>query len=230
MNVHASKRAIIACRMLEAELERAKKETAVDYPVFYLPRALHNQPTTLNAKLKETLHLVPASIDTVLFAYGYCGGSLDGLGSKDKTLIFPLTADCIGLWLSDKNVDERRHDTMYFTPDWTKDEGYIGHEYARVKRERGEQRAKNVFARYVKGYESLSFLDTGASSDLEKQKAEAQLQETAATLNLTFTRSQGSIQMLKKLLTGPWDRNFLIVRPGDSLHLLSYLEALEQIE
>lgn len=222
--------AVIACAMLEDELTLVLKETGCTYPVTFLPRALHNTPHELRRHLQDTLRDLPDTITTVLLAYGYCGGSLEGIESGRRTLIFPLTTDCIDLWLN--NLDKqsgRRNDTLYFTPDWTVDPLFIGREYEACKNKHGKDMAKKIFESYLKGYTRISFLDTGASEKNKKQAALNTLEATAKTLDLTFECSMGSVGLLRNLLTGPWNEQFFVVAPGEKVTLNAFLDALNRL-
>lgn len=223
--------AIIACAMLEDELSFVLEETSCTYSVSFLPRALHNTPHELNRRLSDTLAALSDTITTVLLAYGYCGGSLEGIESGHRTLIFPLTPDCIGLWLNSRNnKSERRADTLYFTPDWTIDPLFIGHEYDAFEQKHGKKMAKKIFDSYLKSYKQVSFLDTGASSQDKKEATLDTLETTAKKLDLNLDCSIGSIRLLRKLITGPWDDEFFVVKSGEKVTLNAFLDALNHLK
>jgi hypothetical protein len=47
--------------------------------------------------------------------------------------------------------------------------------------------------------------------------------QAAEELNLRFEEIEGTTQLLKKMITGPWDSDFVVARPGHSLGLEDFL-------
>lgn len=213
--------------MLENELKRAMDETGCTYPVVLLPRTLHSTPSILNMKINEELSQLPDYVDRVLFAFGYCGGAFVGLESNNRELIMPLVSDCIDIWLNQSDGSHRRIDTMYFTPKWTKDQKFIGKEFLLMIDKYGLVKATQLYRRYLKNYKNLNFLNTQSSDSEETESAIEMVRELSQSLDLGFLCQQGSISLLKKLLTGPWDDSFLIIPPKTTFSLNLYYKKMK---
>ena len=108
---------ILACSSLAKEIALAKSKLNVDYPVVYLDRKYHVNPLEMREKIIESLKNMDSSVDTVLVAMGYCGGSWENI-LTDKKIVLPRVDDCITLLL---HTDE--------TPNFNLKE--IGHFYFR---------------------------------------------------------------------------------------------------
>lgn len=81
----------------------------------------------------------------------------------------------------------------------------------------GEEQAERVMRIMLEHYRRLVLIDTGAyplaDKCLEKSFA------LAKRLGLRYQIEPGSLNLLKKLLTGPWDEDFVILQPGTALSM-----------
>src|SRR5680860_1514123 len=124
-------------------------------PVVWIESALHERPAKLQAALQtivDTLdkgarageavmvQSVPIGADQavdghelvrveatgdILLGFGYCGGGLKGLVSRERRLVFPRVDDCISLFLDGgcgRGQASRSPHSYYLT------EGWLGHQ------------------------------------------------------------------------------------------------------
>jgi hypothetical protein len=66
-------------------------------------------------------------------------------------------------------------------------------------------------------YRRLILIDTGAYPLDDACLAKSY--EIAEMMGLKHQIVKGSIGMLKQLLTGPWDENFIVLEPGEKLSM-----------
>lgn len=94
---------ILACSTLRKAVQHAQELSKTNYPVYELDRAYHDDPAQMRQHILETLAALPAEVDTVLVAMGFCGGSWQDV-SCDKRLVIPKVADCVALTLTTEDT------------------------------------------------------------------------------------------------------------------------------
>lgn len=207
------KTVIIACHTMNDELNCAIQETGCEYPVLWVESGLHLYTETLNKRLQQELDRI-SNVDRVLMAFGYCGNSLLGLTSPAAELVFPRVDDCISLLLGSQQARKKISEetgTYYLTKGWLEFESNIWQEYQYAVKRYGKEKAERLFRQILNHYHRLAVIDTGAyevSDFLELTE------KIAETLKLSHQVIPGSTRYLKKLLTGPWDQEFVIIPPG----------------
>lgn len=203
---------IVGCKTLENELLRAVEETGCGYEILWIESGLHNYPKKLNQVLQETLDGCGAN--RVLAAMGFCGNSIENISTGDYTLIFPRVDDCISLLLGSckrRMEISRAHGTYFLTEGWLKGERNIWKEYEYTMEKYGEETGKEIFSMMLGNYRSLALLDTGCYS---MEKAGAEAENIAKTLELEYKILPATLDYMKKLLAGPWtEKEFLIIPP-----------------
>ncbi len=203
---------IVGCKTLENELLRAVEETGCSYEILWIESGLHNYPKKLNQVLQETLDGCGARQG--LAAMGFCGNSIENISTGDYTLIFPRVDDCISLLLGSckrRMEISREHGTYFLTEGWLKGERNIWKEYEYTMDKYGEETGKEIFSMMLGNYRSLALLDTGCYS---MEKAGAEAENIAKTLELEYKVLPATLDYMKKLLAGPWtEEEFLVIPP-----------------
>lgn len=219
------KEIIIACAMLEDEVNLAMQEAGCDLPVIWMERGLHEFPDKLRAELLRQLEETDAQ--TVLLAYGLCGNALVGVGSPHAKLVIPRFDDCIRVLLSREEHPRYMGDchSLYFTGSWFRSERFIGKEYKKCEARMGEKRTRKVYRKVFENYREVRLIDTGAYS-LDEYQTEAAL--TAELFGLACGKEKGTIRVLKKLFSREWDDDFLILPPGGKFTMEQFLEIRER--
>jgi hypothetical protein len=207
---------IVACRTIAEELRVAVRQTGCQYPILWIESGLHIDPDSLRKRLQGELdHL--ENIGLVLLAFGYCGNALLGLRPGNCRLIFPRADDCITLMLgSGARRDEicRECGTYFLTRGWLDYERNIWVEYQASVERFGKEKARRIYRAMLRHYRRLGIIDTGAydlGSFLER------VQAIADGLELRPQVIQGTLDYIKKLLTGPWDEDFITINPGETV-------------
>ena len=213
-------RLIIACKMLEDEVNAALSQVADPPPVVWLERGLHEQPERLRQVLQETIDRFPGR--EILLAYGLCGNALDGVGSDTSTLVVPRFDDCLHLLLADQPGEKPLLDcrTLYFTDGWLRSDRFIVREYEACLAQYGQEMTEDIFAAMLSGYRHLCLIDTGC---FPLCPAHRQAENAADLLHLELVSRTGTLRILHKLFSGQWDEEFLIARPGQRFSQLQFL-------
>jgi hypothetical protein len=209
---------IVACSTIYDELTLAIKETECQFPVLWIESGLHIKPDDLKTRLQKELDSI-YNVEQVILGFGYCGNSLLGLKSNNFRIIFPRADDCITIMLGSTENRKKVSDEMstyFLTKGWLVYERNIWEEYLETVKRMGKEKADRIFAIMLRHYKRLGIVDTGAY-DLEEflKKTET----IADELKLKHEVIPGTLTFLKRLLTGPWDDDFVKINPGEAIKM-----------
>jgi len=211
----ATRTKVVACATVIEEMLPLLPD-GMTYEV--LDFGLHLTPEKLRDKLQETIDAAGAEIDTVILGYGLCSMAVVGLRATDCTLIVPRVDDCIAIFLGSaaayKAELNKEPGTYYLTKGWIEVSDTPFEEHKRLIKRYGLKRANRMIGLMLKNYTRLAFIDTGQH---EQERYREYTHHTAAQFNLRYEEIPGSTTLIKKMLFGPWDDDFVIARPGQTI-------------
>lgn len=211
-----SKKTIIACAMLEDEINYVYEKLNCSYPIVWLERGYHNYPEKLREKLQETIDSLQDQ-DELLLCFGLCGNGTAGLKSETARLILPKFDDCLNMLLCDGTRSCRglvEAGTMYLTGGWTKDEEGILQQYDKLLEDYDEEMRDAVLEMMYAHYDSVTLIDTGC---YQMESVMDYAKKTCELMDFELKTTKGHVLMLEKLFSGEWDTNFIIIEPGTPL-------------
>ncbi len=181
---------------------------------------LHIHPEKLRKTLQEAIDGVPAEIDTILLGYGLCSMAVVGISSQRCTLVVPRVDDCIAIFLGSRAAYSQQArtepGTYYLTKGWIESGETPFTEYEKTEQRLGPERAASVYKLMMKNYKRLALINTG---QYEMERYRAYTRKTAGQFGLYFEEIEGSNELVKKMLYGPWDGEFVVVKPGETVRL-----------
>jgi hypothetical protein len=171
---------------------------------------LHAYPAKLRDALQANIDAVvqahPGAELTILLGYGLCSQALVGVQARGCTLVLPRVDDCIAIFLGSRSAYNQQAGaepgTYYLTKGWVEVGETPFSEYEHTVQRFGKDRAE--------------LINTG-SYDIERFREYAR--RTAERFNLRYEEIEGSAAMVRKLLFGPWNDEFVIVPPGGKILL-----------
>ncbi len=205
-------RQVIACATVIEEM-LPLLPPGVSYRV--LDFGLHVNPQNLNRVLQEAIDAAAAEVETIILGYGLCSQAVIGLRAPGCTLVVPRVDDCIALFLGSgaayKQQARAEPGTYYLTKGWIEvgDTPFAG--YDRLVERYGRSKADWLIREMLKNYTRLALIHTGPH-DMERYRDYAR--RTAARFGLRYEEIAGSTALLRKMLYGPWDEEFVVVSPG----------------
>jgi hypothetical protein len=217
---------IIACETVGEELRSLLPDgmpCCVSYKA--LEFGLHCTPEKLQAVLQREIDETEEDVDTILLGYGMCGKGTIGLQARRFRLVIPRADDCITLFLGSRAEYARQcrqaPGTFYLTKGWIEcgDDPYT--EYLKLCEKYGQEKAYHIEQMYIENYTRLALIDTG-NYNLEKYRAYAR--KVADFFGLTFEEIPGSNVLVRKLVAGDWDEDFVIVEPGGEVRYEMFLD------
>lgn len=208
---------VIACSSLAKEILNAQKKLNTNYPVYYLDRKYHINPSEMRQEIIKTLNSLDKEVDTVLVVMGFCGGSWEDI-QTDKKVIIPHVDDCISLLL---HTDD--------TPKINMKE--IGHFYYRELNNKsnsletmkenlckkiGEKEGEELFKKWFSSINNLDIIDTGTYDSYDKNHLE-QIYKDSKLIDAQVEYVKGSNIIIEKLFSKKWDNQFFILEKGKKL-------------
>lgn len=179
---------------------------------------LHLTPEKLRATLQERIDAAAADADTVILGYGLCSMAVVGLRASECTIVVPRVDDCIAIFLGSHDAymaqARREPGTYYLTKGWIEVSDTPFAEYERLVERYGQIRALRMIKLMLKNYTRLAFIDTG-HYEQERYRDYARLM--AKQFDLRYEELPGSRALVTKMVFGPWNGDFVIARPGETI-------------
>jgi len=213
---------IVACKTMEDEI-LAIKPPEIDCE--FMEYALHRVPEKLTKALQEKLDAEAESdYDTILFGYGLCSNGVVGLVSHRQKLVIPRAHDCISLLLGSKiRYDEEfssEPGTVYLTKGWIVNGADPLSEFQRYSQQYGPENAQWVMDEQYRHYTRVLYIDTGIP---EQEQWRKHANDVAGYLKVKFGETTGANTYLRKLISGDWDEDFVVVPPGRPVDAMMFL-------
>ncbi len=210
----------------------AQSSHIVDVELFRL--GLHIEPADLRSRLQERIDAAAGQgYDAIVLAYGLCGQATAGLTARDLPVVIPRAHDCITLFLGSreryKDQFENYPGTYWYAQDYIERNDTSGtalslgsaidiHEvYEEYVEKYGKDNADylmEVMGAWQSHYQRAVFIDMGIG---DSTAIEQQAQDEAVRRDWTFERMAGDFVLIRRLLTGDWETDFLILEPGQQI-------------
>jgi hypothetical protein len=214
---------IIACATVIEEMLPLLPE-GVTYEV--LDFGLHLTPEKLRSQLQKAINAASAEADTIILGYGLCSMAVVGLKATGCTLVVPRVDDCIAIFLGSRAAYQKQFGqepgTYYLTKGWIEVSDTPFAEYERLAEKYGPEQAERMVKLMLKNYTRLAFIDTG---HYEQERYREYTRRMAEWLELRYEEIPGSKALVKKMLYGPRDDDFVIARPGDTIRYADFKPA-----
>lgn len=212
----------------------AQSPHVVDVELFQL--GLHNTPADLRVRLQERIDAAAGQgYDAVTLAYGLCGQATAGLAAGDVPLVVPRAHDCITLFLGNRQryQDEFQNHpgTYWYTQDYVErkdsastalslgsgldtDINAVYDEYVEKYGEDNANYLMEVMGAWQSHYKRAAFIDMGIG---DSTPVEAVAQREATRRGWMYERVSGDLVLIRRLLAGDWDGDFLRLEPGQQI-------------
>ncbi len=214
---------VIACATV---LEDITPILPADMTCIELDFGLHLKPAGLKQVLQATIDEASQQADTILLGYGLCSLAVVGLRANNCTLVIPKVDDCIAIFLGSRQTytaqTSKEPGTYYLTKGWIEVSDTIWDEYQKSVERYGEALAQRMMGLMLKNYTRLAYIDTG-HRDQDRYRDYARM--VADKFQLRYEEIQGSNRLVKKLLFGPWDDEFVVAQPGQAVTYADFQSA-----
>jgi hypothetical protein len=203
-----------------------------------LQLGLHNDPQDLQTRLQGRIDVASGEgYDAILLAYGLCGNSTVGLIAREIPVVIPRAHDCITLFLGSreryKEQFEGHPGTYWYALDYIERRDGSGTSlslgasvetdlpgvYESYVEKYGKDNADylmEVMGAWQQHYKRAVFIDMGIG---DSTAVEARAQSEAARRGWEYERLAGDMVLVRRLLLGDWEEDFLVLQPGEQVKL-----------
>jgi hypothetical protein len=213
--MHLSISKVIACRVVIEEMLPLLSE-AVDYETLDL--GLHINPDELRKTIQAKIDASNNGKGAILLGYGLCSRAVVGLQSENCALVVPRVDDCISIFLGSREayLKQMRTEpgTYYLTKGWIEAGDNPFGLYDQTVERYGLGKAEWLIKRMLKNYTRLVFINTG---QYEVDYYREYSKRMASRYDLRYEEISGSPTLVDKMVNGPWDKDLVVVPPGQTI-------------
>lgn len=226
----------LACEVLARPLYLCAAYSPHIVDLELLRRGLHNHPAGLRAELQERIDACSGQgYDAVVLGYGLCGQATAGLVARSIPLVIPRAHDCITLFLGSRQCYqqefERYPGTYWYALDYlersdgSSDGLALGagggsnieavyEEYVQKYGKDNADYLMEVMGAWQAHYQRAAYIDMGVG---DGSRVEKLARADAARRGWLFEKLAGDLVLIRRLLYGDWDDDFLMLEPGQAL-------------
>lgn len=225
---------VIACEVLARPLYAGAARSPHTVDIALLEKGLHNTPVKLRQELQDRIDAIQSErYDHILVGYGLCGDATAGLRAREVPLVIPRAHDCITLYLGSRARYMKEFQTcsgtFYYCADYMERGDRDDLLTMGVGQEANSENYKELVERY--GEENARYLmetmgtwmehySRGVFIDMPFCPMEAfreTAQEEVEGRGWDFEVAEGDDGLLRRMVAGDWDDDFLIVLPGEAI-------------
>jgi hypothetical protein len=211
---------VVACKTV---IEEMRPFLPADMKYEVLDFGMHVTPEKLREALQQTVDKIGGDVDVIILGYGLCSMGVVGLRTEKCTLVVPRVDDCIAIFLGStaayREQGKQEPGTYYLTKGWIEVGDSPFDEYQRLIERYGQERADKVMKMMLKHYTRLAYINTGQD---DQQRYKDHARRTAEKFNLRFEEISGSNLLIKRMIQGPWEDDFIVKAPGEIIEFTDF--------
>jgi hypothetical protein len=215
---------IIACSIMKDELVHVRPD---GISFVFLEQSLHRTPQKMKEAIQEEINKAEGweGGDSIILSYGLCSNGIVGIKANRHTIVIPRVHDCITLFLGSRERYFEEHQkepgTYYLTRGWIEEKKSPLGIYEEYCQRYGKETAEWAIKEELKNYTRIALVESELGlSDNHRKHA----QENARFLNLRYEEIKGSLDFFRKIIQGPWDKDFVVLKPGEEATQEIFLE------
>jgi hypothetical protein len=228
----------ISCEVLARPLYLSAAYSPHMVDIEMIRYGLHQQSNNLRSRLQSSINDAEGKgYDAVVLAYGLCGKSTDGLHAMSIPLVLPRAHDCITIFLGSRKRYQAEFEhtpgTYWYVQDYIERDDGSGASLSIGANTAGD--AEEVYKSYVEKYgqDNADYLmevmgawqshyNRAAVIDLgvgDGSLVEERARADALRRGWNFEKLPGDLILVKNLLDGNWNDDFLVVKPGQTIKM-----------
>jgi hypothetical protein len=214
---------VITCSIMKDELLLVKAEGT---SFVFLEQSLHRTPEKMKQVIQDEIKKAEQwDGNTILLGYGLCSNGVLGIKANRHSIVIPRAHDCITLFLGSPERYLEQHQkepgTYYLTRGWIEEGKSPLAVYEEYCQRYPKETAEWVMKEELKNYTRIALVisELGVS---EPHRLHAR--ENARFFNLRYEEIEGSLEFFRRMLRGPWDKDFIVLPPGGEATQEMFLE------
>jgi hypothetical protein len=221
---------VIACKVFQNLLE-AYLPDEVAANITFMDYGLHRVPSKLTWSVQDQIDQVEEA-SVIILGYGLCGNGLQGVKSRQHTLVIPRADDCIAILLGSREAYLEEFDnepgTYYLTKGWLESGSDPLKEYNEYKEKYGDEDAEWLMDQQYQHYRRL-VLVAHTQEDLDAYRPKAQaVAQFCERWDMRYEEKLGSDRYVARLVEvanslDRDDKDFLIVPPGGEIRQQDFI-------
>ena len=221
--VSLMKNLVITCSIMKDELLLFQTEGT---SFVFLEQSLHRTPEKMKPAIQNEINKAEHwDGDTIILGYGLCSNGALGIKANRHPIVIPRVHDCIAMFLGspERYMEEHQKEpgTYYLTKGWIEEGKSPLGVYEEYCQRFPKETAEWVIREELKNYTRIALVETELGvSEAHRKHA----QENARFFNLRYEEIKGSLAFFKKMLQGPWDKDFIRLEPGEEATQEMFLE------
>lgn len=223
---------LIGCGVLLRELSDAIVHSPHLVDAQYLSTGLHDTGTKLMRQaIQDAIDAAEGKkYDAVVLGYALCGTGLTGVCARSMPVVIPRAHDCIAMLMGSREKYKEHFDanpgTYFRSIGWVERNDELEDQVAglglrgtldELIEKYGLDEGKflyNELMSYKRNYTKLTFIRTGLEVDSSfRDRAIAEATEKG----WHFADFEGTTELFRRLLSGDWNDDFLVVAPGHKI-------------
>jgi hypothetical protein len=220
-NIAMSKTHIIACKVMQRELEQFREARTTFY---FLEQALHDTPKRMPEIIQRAIDEVDDDTSCIVLGYGCCCNGVVGLRSSRTPLVIPRVDDCISLFLGSyqryQHFFWQEPGTYYLTGGWIIEAKDPLGTYQTYLQKWDEPTAREIIHETFKNYKRLVLIDTGV---YEMKPYRQRALDNAKFLDLKYDEIKGLPAFFEKISRGIFDEEFVSLKQGEVITQAMFL-------
>jgi len=217
------RRQIIAC---ETVINEILDFMPPDMQYRSIEPGLHLRPEKLKGVLQQAIDRLTGDADTIIVGYGLCSMAVIGLRAAKSTLVVPRIDDCIAMLLgSQRNYKAQLHSepgTYFLSKGWIESGINLVEEFRKTEARHGKRRTDVVKKLMLKNYSRLAFINLGYR---DGERFRQFSRKAANDLGLSYEEIKGTTRLLRRMVNGPWNSEFVVKPPGQTIRLEDFRQS-----
>jgi len=226
---------VITCDIMRKELEEVTQNCPHQLEIHYLTReGYHNGPDRSRPLLQAAIDEVPEGYDAILLGFAFCNRLLDGVRAGHTQLVIPRAHDCITFFMGSRERYQEHFlshpGTYYYTSGWlerrdgsrlsqgqSENIGLGSQSYGELVAQYGEDNAQYLiefFGGWKQHYTQGVLIHFPFAEALHLRE---QVQAICRENGWQYGEIPGDLSLLRRWVNGEWDKDFLIVSPGQCI-------------
>jgi hypothetical protein len=205
---------VIACSIMKEELTRVQTDGV---KIIYLEQSLHRTPKKMKGAIQEEIDKADSwDGGGIILSYGLCSNGILGVRANRHCVVIPKVHDCITLFLGshERYLEEHQREpgTYYLTRGWIEEKKSPLGIFEEYSQRYGKETAEWVIREELKNYTRIALVQSELGmTETHREHA----RENARFLNLRYEEIQGSLEFFRRIIRGPWHKDFVLLSPGE---------------